>query len=186
MKRILLLALTGLLLFLFSPSGASAFGIKDVLKMNRDGIADSLMILKIENSGKTFHLSADDMYALQKAGVSDEVISAMLRTEGRDRGHDYYGYGDYYPYPYTYPYSRAYLGFGYHHYYTPYYGGYRFPRYRPYNAPYSGNYGNSRYRGSYGNRLPSGGSRQPSANRQPSGGSRQPSGSGSGTRTRTR
>src|SRR2546427_2298351 len=149
MKRTLLLAVTGLLLFLFSASGASAFGLKDVLQMNKDGIADSLIILKIQNSGKTFHLSADDMHALQKAGVSDEVISTMLRTEGRDRGRDYYGYGDYYPYTYpyySYPYAHVFLGFGYHHYYTPYYGGYRVPRYRPYYSnPYSGNYGNSRY-----------------------------------------
>ena len=52
MKRISLLTITGLLLFLFSASGASAFGTKDVLKMNEDGIADSLIVLKIENSGR--------------------------------------------------------------------------------------------------------------------------------------
>ncbi len=158
MKRISLLAVTGLVLFLFSASVASAFGVKDVLKMNRDGIPDSLMILKIENSGKAFHLSADDLHALHEAGVSDEVVSAMLRTEGRDRD---YGYGDTYYYPYahpyySYPYGRVFLGFGYRHYYSPYYGGYRTPRYRPYYSnPYGGNYGNQRYRGSYGNRLPS-------------------------------
>jgi hypothetical protein len=158
MKRISLLAFTGLLLFLFSASVASAFGVKDVLKMNRDEIPDSLIILKIENSGKTFHLSADDMRALHDGGVSDEVISAMLRTEGRDRD---YGYGGdyYYPYAYpyySYPYGHAYLGFGYRHYYSPYYGGYRVPRYSPYSSnPGSGTYGNTRYRGSYGTRLPS-------------------------------
>lgn len=156
MKRISLLAVTGLLLLLFSASAASAFGVKDVLKMNRDEIPDSLIILKIENSGKTFHLSADDMRALHDAGVSDEVISAMLRTEGRDRE---YGYGDYYYYPYaypypyySYPYGRVFLGFGYRHYYSPYYGGYRRPYY---TNPGSGTYGNTRYRGSYGTRLPS-------------------------------
>jgi hypothetical protein len=160
MKRISLLVVTSLVLVLFSASVASAFGVKDVLKMNRDGIPDSLIILKIENSGKTFHLNADDMRALHDEGVSDEVISAMLRTEGRDRE---YGYGDYY-YPYSYPYAgypyysypRAFLGFGYRHYYSPYYGGYHVPRYRPYYSnPYSGNYGNQRYRGSYGTRQPS-------------------------------
>ncbi|TMQ56940.1 MAG: hypothetical protein E6K76_11865 [Candidatus Eisenbacteria bacterium] len=156
MKRILLFVITGLLLVLFSAPEASAFGSKDVLKMHKDGIADSLIILKIENSGKTFHLGADDMHALQKAGLSDEVISTMLRTEGRDRGQDYYGHGDYYPYTYTYPYPHVFLGFGFHHYCTPYYGGYRFYRYRPHFAyPYSGNYGNYRYRGSYGSRQPS-------------------------------
>jgi len=183
MKRILLYTVTGLLLFFIWAPGAYAFGVKDILKMNDDGIADSLIILKIENSGKTFHLNADDMHALQKAGVSDEVISAMLRTEGRDRDEDY-GYGGYYPYyayPY-YPYSHVFLGFGYRHYYSPYYGGYyggyRVPRYRPYYSnPSSGTYGNYRYRGSVGTRQPSTGG---------SYGNRQPSSGGSGTRTRSR
>jgi len=182
MKRILLYTAIGLLLLSFAPPGASAFGVKDILKMNADGIADSLIILKIENSGKTFHLNADDMHALQKAGVSDEVISAMLRTEGRDRDEDYgyRGYYPYYSYPY-YPYSHVFLGFGYRHYYSPYYGyygGYRAPRYSPYYTnPSSGNYGNTRYRGSYGTRLPSGGGTY---------GTPKPSPSGSGTRTRSR
>ena len=158
MKRISLLALAGLLVFLFSASVASAFGVKDVLKMNRDEIPDSLIILKIENSGKTFHLSADDMRTLHDEGVSDEVISAMLRTEGRDRE---YGYGSYYydpyGYPYySYPYGRVFLGFGYRHYYSPYYGSYRVPRYRPYYSnPGSGTFGTTRTRSSYGTRLPS-------------------------------
>jgi len=153
MKRILLFAFTTLVLSLFSAPGVSAFGLKDVLKMNGDGIADSLIVLKIQGSGKSFHLSADDMHALKEAGVSGEVISAMLRTEARDRGRDYYDYGGYYPY--TYPYTHVFLGFGARHYYTPYYWSYRFPRYRPYYAnPYPRNYGNYRYRGSYGSRQP--------------------------------
>ncbi len=184
MKRILLYTLTGLLLFFVSVPAASAFGLNDVLKMNDDGVADSLIVLKIENSGKTFHLNADDMHKLQKAGVSDEVISAMLRTEGRDRDEDYYGYSGYYPYTYpyySYPYSRVFLGFGYSHYYSPYYGGYRYPRYRPYYSnPYSGSYGNYRYRGSYGSRLGTYRSQPGSSGSRPS------SGGNSGTRTRTR
>lgn len=160
MKRILLFTVAGLLLFLFSAPGVSAFGLKDVLKMHKDGIADSLIIQKIEYSGKTFHLGADDMHALQEAGVSNQVISAMLRTEDRDEGKDYYDYGDYYP--------RTHVSLGFGHYrsyapyysdycrpYTPYYGGYWLPRYRPYYAhPYYGNY---RYRGYYGYRHPSSG-----------------------------
>jgi len=162
MKRILLTASIGLLFILFLAPGASAFGLKDVLKMHGDGIADSLIILKIENSGKRFHLDADDMHALHKAGVSDEVISAMLRTEGEDRGD--YGYRYYYPYPYlyrsVYPYSHVFLDFGFRrHYYAPYNRGYRYPLYRPYYGHgYTGNYGNYRYRGSYGSRQPAAGS----------------------------
>jgi hypothetical protein len=172
MKRTSLFAVTGLLLFLFSASVASAFGVKDVLKMNRDEIPDSLIILKIENSGKTFHLSADDMRALHDEGVSDEVISAMLRTEGRDRDYGYYG-DSYYPYAYpyySYPYGRVFVGFGYRHYYSPYYGGYR--GYRTYYSnPGSGNYGNQRYRGSAGTRAPSAGTGSQYRPSRPSGGS---------------
>jgi len=167
MKRISILVAVGLLLFLLPASRASAFGVKDVIRMNDDGVADSLMILKIENSGKTFHLDADDLHALREAGVSDEVISAMLRTEGRDgRDRDYWDGGYYYP-P-AYPYGHVFLGFGYYHhygYYAPryygsrFYGSYGYPRYRVYHAqPYSGNYGTQRYRGSYGTRPGTSGS----------------------------
>jgi hypothetical protein len=149
MKRILLLLLAGLLAFLVSAPAASAFGLKDVLQMHQDGIADSLIVQKIEYSGKTFHLDADDMRALKEAGVSDEVVSAMLRTEARGDGEDYYddsyGYGYY-----SYPHTRLYLGFGLGGYY-PYgwhHGAYWYPRYHPY---YSNRYhGIYRYRGHYG------------------------------------
>lgn len=166
MKRILIIAATGFLLLVLVAPAASAFGVKDVIRMTGDEIPDSLIILKIENSGKTFRLDADDMRKLRQAGVSDEVVSAMLRTEGRDR--DYEGYGDYYGHPYVRPYPRLFLGFGYHSYYRPYragygYWGYGYPRYRSYyrpysSQPYSGNYGTTRYRGSYGSRQPSTGS----------------------------
>jgi hypothetical protein len=182
MKRTLLLAAAGLLLILVSASTASAFGTKDVLRMTKDGVPDSLIIQKIEYSGKTFHLDAEDMHVLRDGGVSDGVISAMLRTEAPDGRDDGYGYGDggyYYPSPY--PYGHVSLGFGFynyggyryyghHSYYgSPYYGGYGYPRsHSHYGTPYSGNYGNQRYRGSYGTSPHSSG------------------GSGSGTRTRTR
>ena len=81
MKRILLLGAAGLLLSLLTPHGAWAFGTKDVLQMHKDGIADSLIIQKIEYSGKTFHLDAEDMHALKQEGVSDDVISAMLAAD---------------------------------------------------------------------------------------------------------
>jgi hypothetical protein len=158
MKRILLFTAAGLFMILASAPTALAFGTKDVLKMTSDGIADSLIIQKIEYSGKTFRLDADDMHALREGGVSDEVISAMLRTEARD-WRDYADGAYYYP-PAYYPYGHAFLGFGYYnyghyysHYGSPFYGGYRYPRYRSYYSnPYSGNYGNQRYRGSYGTR----------------------------------
>ena len=187
MKRILILTVLGTALLLFSASGAWAFGVKDVLKMNDAGIPDSLIVLKIENSGKVFHLSGDDIKKLHNADVSDEVIAAMLRTEG-ERDDDYYGYygrPHYYydPYPYySYPYSRLYLGFGYsgRGYYGHRYGGYYVPRY-PYSS--GGNYGTQRYRGSYGSRISGGGGAGQYGGGSGSTGSRP---SGSRTRSRTR
>ncbi len=157
MKRIALCFAAASLALLFSVPVASAFGWKDVVKMHRAGIADSLIIQKIEYSGKTFHLDADEMAALTDEGVSDAVISAMLRTEAEaGEGDDYYG-----SYGYPYYHSRAYLGWGYYpRYYSrgyyPYYGhysGYRYPRsYVRYGRP-SGDYGTTRERTQVGSRL---------------------------------
>ena len=186
MKRILLLTVFGIALLLSSASGAWAFGVKDVLKMNGAGIPDSLIILKIENSGKVFHLSGDDIKKLHDADVSNEVIAAMLRTEGeRDDDYGYYGrpYYYYHPYPYySYPYSRLYIGFGGRGYYGHRYGGYYVPRYRPYSS--GGNFGTQRYRGSYGSRISGGGGAGQYGGRSGGSGSSRPG--GSGTRSRTR
>lgn len=169
MKRILLAAAVGVLLSLTTAQGAWAFGWKDVRRMHQDGIADSLIIQKIEHSGKRFHLEAKEIHALKEADVSDEVIAAMLETEDRYEPRDSY-YDDY---GYYYHPPRVYLGlgFGYYHSYPwyydgyPYYGGYRYygrypryygghsygytPRYRSYER-YGGhaypNYGTSRAR----------------------------------------
>lgn len=164
MKRTLLLTAASLLLLLSSAPTASAFGLKDVVQMHKDGIADSLVVQKIVFSGKTFHLEADDLHALKAAGVSDEVISAMLRTEYQGEGQDSYDGAGYY-YPHSHVVVGLGLNFGYPRYYGyyrpygPYYGTYWAPRYRPYVRHYTGYYGhggypryspNTRYRGYVG------------------------------------
>ena len=163
MRRSLLVIVTALVLFLLSTSSASAFGLKDVLQMHKDGIADSLIIQKIEYSRKTFRLDAGDMRDLKEAGVSDEVISTMLRTENRGDDEDYYDYPRGYAYDdYYYPHTRLYLGFGLGGYYPHgwYYGGYRYPRhYRYYSPRYYRTYDHRRYyfhRGNTGYRTPTG------------------------------
>jgi hypothetical protein len=90
--------LVSLLLSSLLPSVALAFGLNDVLKMHRDGITDSLIVLKIENAGKVFHLDAEDLRRLKDAGVSDDVVAAMLNTE-RPRGPRYVSHprGPYWP-----------------------------------------------------------------------------------------
>jgi len=120
MKHSMLIAFAVASLLLLSSSAASAFGVKDVVAMSRDGVADSLILQKIAYSGTRFHLDARDIHDLKGAGVSDPVISAMLRTEGRDD--DYPAYGPYYyPRHYYAPYAV-----GYPYYYTPY--PYYYPR----------------------------------------------------------
>ena len=118
MKRILGVVF-GALLMMVTSHGAWAFGVKDVIAMHERGVADSLVVQKIVYSGVRFHLDAKDIDALKKAGVSDAVISKMLKTE--NRGHyagSYWGsdWGPYYPYygPYYGPYYP-------HYYYRPYY-----------------------------------------------------------------
>jgi hypothetical protein len=136
MKRTLLIGALGLLLAFVSFHGAWAFGLKDVAQMTQDGIPDSLIIQKIDHSGKNFRLDARDMHELKQAGVSDEVISAMLQTEDREDEADSYYYDGYY-----YPRVSVGLGFGtYYGPYWPYYGGY-------------GRYGHYRYHGYYSPRY---------------------------------
>ena len=162
MKRFLTCSALLLLAALATAPHASAFGWKDVLKMHRAGISDSLIIQKIEYSGATIRLDADDMEALKEEGVSDEVISAMLRTEAEEYEDEDYRYdGRSYGY---YPHGRVYVGFGYHAPYDWYYDRYWYPRYRPYYTRgyygYYGGYRDYRYdrpyrryydrRGSYG------------------------------------
>jgi hypothetical protein len=151
MKRTLIFATAFVFASLFVAGGAWAFGVKDVVQMHQDGIADSLIIMKILHSEKQFHLEADDMRDLKKAGVSDEVVSAMLATEGqKDGGYESapYGYAPYgyAPYGYSYyPYYPYYprvvvgLGFG-------YYGGYgHYGHYGHYAPYYRGYYGGGHY-----------------------------------------
>jgi hypothetical protein len=126
MKRSWILGGMGILLSACLAVPAFAFGWKDVVDMQKDGISEDLIIEKINHSGKSFSLDADDIRDLKDAGVSDRVISAMLRTEDQDNGDDY-NYG------YYHPNTRVYLGFGLYggSYYRPYA---YFPSYR-YSAP---------------------------------------------------
>ena len=127
MKRSLGAVIGALLMTVATAHGAWAFGVKDVVAMHREGIADSLIVQKIAYSGTRFHLDAKDIHELKGAGISDAVISKMLKTEAGGSYHAYAGpyWGPYYPYyaPYYYYgpyYPRVSVGlrFG-------YYGGHR-------------------------------------------------------------
>ena len=110
MKRMLVVVAAGFLLTCLFPHGAWPFGVKDVVAMSREGFPDSLIIGKIRHGDTRFDLDARDFHALKEAGVSDDVVMAMLRTEDRFHAGAYQG-GYYWPY---YSPSYADLDFGFY------------------------------------------------------------------------
>jgi hypothetical protein len=161
------------------PQAARAFGISDVCRMSKDGVSDELIIRKIELSHKKFRLESEDFHKLQKAGVSEKVMSAMLETEvsskdkkkaekeklaaekaqakelakaqAKDDPRAYAGPYYAYPYyvPYSVPYSAPYSGFSVGIGFG--YSGYYGPRYGYYapRYPYYGHYAGYRPYGGY-------------------------------------
>ena len=133
MRRRILFTVAIFLVTLLSPVGVRAFGVHDVIKLQKEQVSDSLIVLAIHNSHRVIHVSSDDFRSLKQAGVSDEVMSALLRTEQvgfqknaeNHTGVNPYGWA-YDPYgAYPYPGSSFSLAFSYG------YGGYLWP-YRPY------------------------------------------------------
>ncbi len=103
MKRTLVVVAAGLVLSFLLPHDALAFGVKDVVTMSRDGVPDSLIIAKIRHGDTRFDLDAKDFHVLKEAGVSNDVVLAMLRTE--DSGHAGVYRDSYYWWPYYSPWS---------------------------------------------------------------------------------
>jgi hypothetical protein len=58
----------------------AALTVDGVISLVGAGISDDLIIAKIQKSGQTFDLSADDMVRLKKAGASDAVMKAMMNA----------------------------------------------------------------------------------------------------------
>ena len=135
MRRRTLIAVALFVGALLSPAGARAFGVHDVIKLHQQQVSDSLIVLAIQNSHQVIHVTSADFRSLKLAGVSDEVMSAMLRTEqvgfqknaaNHQAGVNQYGWAidtdSSYPYPY-YPSSSVSFAFTYG------YGGYLWPGY---------------------------------------------------------
>jgi hypothetical protein len=150
MKRVVLAA--GVLAFLLALAGCTAersayYGPRharavdslalltkaDVIKMSQARIGDGVIISMINKSGSRFDLRPDDVVELADSGVTDTVISAMLKTaepqgEGKQE-HAYYVYPPWWGYGYFYDpfwdpwYPSFYLSFG-PRYYRPFFGSY--------------------------------------------------------------
>ena len=124
--------------------------VDDVIRMQKSGIAEEEIIAFVHKGNSRMDITADDMIALHDAGVSRNVIKAILdesdaRGERRDgnRGRDYsrdYGYAP--------RYSYGYYGVPYFYdpwYYNPWYYGYGWgPR-----VSLGFNFGFGRYWGGY-------------------------------------
>jgi hypothetical protein len=135
----ILVAIVALLLLV--PARATAFGVNDVIKLQHEQVSDSLIELAIQKNNQVIHVSSDDFRRLKQAGVSDDVMSAMLRSEqvgfqknaANHTGVNSYGwaYAPYGAYPYPGSSFAFSLNYG--------YGGYLWPVYRPYGfRPYVG------------------------------------------------
>jgi len=115
---------------LLVPRSAWAFGVGDVLKLHREQVSDSLIVLQIEHTGQVIRLSSQDFRKLKQAGVSDEVIGALVRSDRpKQTAPPLYGpplYAHVYA-PYSYGYYPS-LSFGLRFGYPVY----RYPLYRRY------------------------------------------------------
>lgn len=82
MIRRTLLSLAAATTLLLSASAAWALTLDDVKEMASVGVPDNIIVSTIQNSEETFNLSADEIVALKKAGVSDAVLEALQATSG--------------------------------------------------------------------------------------------------------
>ena len=113
------------LVMMLSPAGVRAFGVNDVIKLQKEQVSDSLIVLAIQKSGDVIRVGSDDFRRLKQAGVSDPVMSALLRTEQVGFQKNAANHAGVNPYGWTYdPYFSTAFRYG--------YGGYLWPVYRPY------------------------------------------------------
>jgi hypothetical protein len=102
--------------------------IDDVIAMAKDSVGDDVILAQMKATHTYFRLTSNDIRDLKKSGVSDKVISAMIKSADQPKTSaqrtEYYPYPNYYWYPYSnfYDpwYSPAYFGISYR---GGYYGG---------------------------------------------------------------
>ena len=104
--------------------------LAEVQTMVQDHVSDSVIVAQIQNSSTRYHLTADQIISLKKAGVSDTVVTALINTASK-------------PQPKTITVVNQYP-----YYYNPYWYGYPWGPYYPYYY-YGGYYRGVYYRGGY-------------------------------------
>ena len=92
--------------------------VDDVIALARDSVSDDVILAQMNATHSSFRLTNNDIRDLKKNGVSDQVISAMIKSADQPKSSSrrvaYYPYSDYYWYPYS-PfyspwYSSTYIG----------------------------------------------------------------------------
>jgi len=58
-------------------------GAEDVLKLSRAKVGDDVIVAFVQNPGRRYNLTADEVLYLRKAGVPDRVLTAMLNQSSR-------------------------------------------------------------------------------------------------------
>ena len=74
------------LTFLLAPVPVAAAGeltLRDVIELHRSGLGDDLLIAVIEADGGPFQLSYAEILDLKSDGLSERVITALVRTGTR-------------------------------------------------------------------------------------------------------
>jgi hypothetical protein len=66
-----------------SVRSAAAATIEDLLGLKAHGLGDDILVALIQTDGSEFHLTAADIIALRKDGLSETVIRAMIETARR-------------------------------------------------------------------------------------------------------
>jgi len=80
---ILVVAACAGLLVAGTPRIASAVSTRDLIELSKAGLGDEVLVALIEADGTVFNLDAPKILELRGAGVSERVITAMLRNAPR-------------------------------------------------------------------------------------------------------
>jgi hypothetical protein len=64
-----------------APSAVAATGsVDEVIQLVKGGMPEPLVIKSIQNTGKTYRVGTSELLKLQQAGVSENIIEAMMHT----------------------------------------------------------------------------------------------------------
>ena len=129
--------------------------LDDIISMSQNKVGDDVIKRQIDVTHSTYRLKPQEISALKKTGVSDDVIKYMLETDNGvyagnyspwyDNYYDYYFYRYYTPYYYNPWYYNPYHGYiGRFYDYYPYYSPHKYWDDRDHYYDNRNNYENNR------------------------------------------